>query len=1022
MLYSKIKIPHYSHRLVRRPRLDKGIQQAFAAQNVIAICAGAGAGKTAQTHLFAERYHCRVAWLTLDADDRSGQRLLSYLSQALVHIAPGAQLTFDQCLSDGLCVNEIAAEIAGQLPAGSCLVVLDGLEALGEEAEPASVIKTFLENVPAQTSIALLSRSELSADLAKLVVSGGIGLLPAEQLNVTYPEAREIVDEGWREADVEALLEWYAGWIGGVSFAGHLSRTTTCFARETPPFLVGMCAEMSTYLRSEMLEKLSADEQSFLLSTALLESVSLQDADFMLGRNATKIWRRLLRKRLPISVSSTGNLCYYPYFKRFLQDQVDVEDDSLLIKQRYAALLRSQGRYGQATDTFLEIGQFDAAADCIRYALTSMHAPEDWKKIIDWVGHLTEQRQTRPYLESGLLRALVGLRHTESVIELVCGLHADGRLAEVASWGPDGFMLALASSFQCRCVEGRSLVDEYGGTEYRAEAVRYLFDVLSGTTRCRPPLSTPWADLDPFVNWSLFLQGRLSRLVNGSPTATERTRDTKDVSPFPLLGLVWQGELAEVRHLMASAGTDMRAEGDDDGWRHLEAWLLLFEGRAVEAFRASDAAVYDSVRRTAHDSVRRNNTSFYGLEPCFGIVAAAAKIRLGHHAEAEGLLEAILRRVTENRQRAYTEWAETFLGLVHIRTGRAADAVGMLSHTVECMKRAGRFLMLPIAAVYLAEAYRQAGDEKKTSAAAEEAYKASIRIGTFSPLQFALVDTPKLFQRQIQDDRSRSRWLRVSPVFARRACGIKDFGGKHNRVLYLRTFGPGSNLVLNGETVRLRLNSVTQLAAYLGLHDKGVDRLRLQRDLFPMSDEKNASTYLRQVIHQFWKVTDVRIERCEDGRVKWPPGVSIDTADLQFERLAASANAKCGAERLDRLMLALELVKDGNYLDGVSNGWVEERRMELGIQIEEARLEAARLSLEAGRLDDAGSLAEQVLESNLYAEEAYRILVRISLAHGRPSEALNIFRRLKDVLNELGVDLSGPTVQLMREVQRVQVG
>jgi DNA-binding SARP family transcriptional activator len=212
---------------------------------------------------------------------------------------------------------------------------------------------------------------------------------------------------------------------------------------------------------------------------------------------------------------------------------------------------------------------------------------------------------------------------------------------------------------------------------------------------------------------------------------------------------------------------------------------------------------------------------------------------------------------------------------------------------------------------------------------------------------------------------------------------------------------------------------VFELVAYLAIHPEGVARERLQNDLFPDSDQRRAGNHLRQIVHQLRRASGVPLIRTDDGGTRWPPHVRVDTSDLRFERLLAEANAASGGDRLDRLVRALTIV-EGSYLQDSDLEWVDTRRYELEVMVVEARLEAARLAFEMDKLEQAHAFASDVIKLDTYAEPAYRILMQLELALGRPNGAMRIFQRLREALNDLGTEPDMSTLALLRDLRRAR--
>ena len=124
--------------------------------------------------------------------------------------------------------------------------------------------------------------------------------------------------------------------------------------------------------------------------------------------------------------------------------------------------------------------------------------------------------------------------------------------------------------------------------------------------------------------------------------------------------------------------------------------------------------------------------------------------------------------------------------------------------------------------------------------------------------------------------------------------------------LEIRTFGGDAGILVDGRPVGARRVKVLELATLLALHPNGIERELLQRRLFPDADPRRSGNYFRQVVHKLRKITGVSLSRTNDGLVRWPECVHVETTDGRVEELVSRAQASEGPERLSMLVEALD--------------------------------------------------------------------------------------------------------------------
>ena len=230
----------------------------------------------------------RVAWLSLDDGDNDPTRFLTYLVAAVQTIeatigsgvlaairAAGPQAPATEPILTAL-LNEIAS-----LP-DSFSLVLDDYHAI--QAKPVDQALTFLlQHLPAQMHLVVASREDPQLPLARLRARDQLTELRAADLRFTPAEAAEflnqVMDLNLLAEDLLALETRTEGWIAGLQLAA-LSMQGHPDAAQFIQSFTGSHHFVLDYLVEEVLSQQSAQLQTFLLRTSILERLcgSLCDA------------------------------------------------------------------------------------------------------------------------------------------------------------------------------------------------------------------------------------------------------------------------------------------------------------------------------------------------------------------------------------------------------------------------------------------------------------------------------------------------------------------------------------------------------------------------------------------------------------------------------------------------------------------------------------------------------------------------------------------------------------------------
>ena len=291
LLATKLHVPRPAAGLVARPRLAEALADGLAS-GLVLVSAPAGFGKTALLADWVRSAGRPAGWLSLDAGDNDPARFWLHAAAALDNVCPGIGERVGSMLGppppvslDGL-VTALINELAGAAGDDEVLLVLDDYHVI--EAGPVHESVGFLvQHRPPGLRLVLVSQTDPPLPLARLRGRGQLAELSAADLRFTVAEAAALL-EGAAGADlpggsVAALAERTEGWAVGLQLAGLSLRGHHDAAGFVAAFS-GSHRHILDYLAQEVLDRQPQDMRAFLLETSVLDRLSGEVCDAVIGR------------------------------------------------------------------------------------------------------------------------------------------------------------------------------------------------------------------------------------------------------------------------------------------------------------------------------------------------------------------------------------------------------------------------------------------------------------------------------------------------------------------------------------------------------------------------------------------------------------------------------------------------------------------------------------------------------------------------------------------------------------------
>lgn len=993
----KIIVPDTPVGVAPRERLDKLLCQLVDTHRVVAITATAGAGKSVAVAHASRRFDRPVAWLSLDATDTAPGRLVTYLEEALAQQVPTVRGIATGALAAGIPHAEAAGLLVDAAVDAEIVFVLDDLERLQGSAPAWEVIGSVVRYGPPSMRLILLSRRRLGASVLSPALGTDLARLVDADLAFTVEEARAALQGLGRSGeDAPAAVAATGGWVIAVMFDAWRAADRVAAASSGPDGL-------GSFLGAHILGELDPDDREFLVSTSVLQEVSVESAVALGINDAARRLASLGLAPIPAQWSQDPlSLRCHSRFREYLRGLLDQRGDTAVCELRAAhgRHLASHAFHEEAVEELLAAGALTDAYASAQRAILGVLDRLDFAVADRWIAALSP---VVPVGDDGFAEARLMLAVARD------DQRQGARIADELATAGRRDQLAVASERAaalmawCYMLAGRIgdmhavLAAAPGGPD--VNIVRYslaLVDPDGG-----PPRPEPTGGLfDGMLTGIDYFRGRVRELTD-DPTSPW-TRAAMGAGRIGALRATGHTAQALQQYEAVAHGGSFGGVVDS----LIAPEVLLDAGRVDEA-RAALAR--------GGKFIRANGSPI--LTALHQVLAAKLTLRAdGDAASATAILDLIDRDAARGYALVF-ELAQTWHGLAALIQGDEESAVSSLRAAVAGMQAGRRILELPTAAVYLAEAEWRVGNPDAADRAADIALQAARQHGSNHVLLQALADFPAVVARRIDAERhADSVWHRIGRALA--AQGVR-VGTRIPTAVELVEFGRTA-IILDGQEVQPKLSKCYELLGFLAVRN-GVPagRDELLDALFDSRGDESARSYLRKAIIGVRRLLpDGALSVGDEGRVGLNSDVVLASESARLEHELAAAARLQGSALVVATEHALKPLTHGDYLPGIRSAWVDERRQQLAELACTARAAAAEAAFAVDRYDAAHRLALAVLAADPLREAMWRMVMRIRAAVGDYDGVISTFARCEGALGSAGIAPAASTRALLDQLRR----
>jgi LuxR family transcriptional regulator, maltose regulon positive regulatory protein len=392
---------------------------AAHAPPVISVVAPPGYGKTTVLSQWVERRQPRVGWVSADDRDNDPAVLLTYIAVAIDRIERINPAVFRALASPAAAISAPPLLVSAIAALGQPLsLVLDHFEVITNRACLDAIAQLAL-GLPAESQLAVGSRHELPLPTARLRAQGGIVEIGVDDLAISEGEAPallqgagvELVDEELRE-----LVQRTEGWPVGLYLAA-LAMTVGSPHTEVGLTFTGDDRFMGDYLRSEILDRVSPAEATFLTRTSILDAMSGPLCDATLGATGSSHALEKLEGRNLLVMPLDHRREWYRYhhlFRELLSTELRRREPELVpeLYLRAAVWCEANGMPETAIEHAQAAGDADRVARVTLIVANAVWASGRADTVLRWMKWFEDQGLVGRYpgiaVHGALMFALMG--------------------------------------------------------------------------------------------------------------------------------------------------------------------------------------------------------------------------------------------------------------------------------------------------------------------------------------------------------------------------------------------------------------------------------------------------------------------------------------------------------------------------------------------------------------------------------------------------------------------------------------
>ena len=466
LLTSRVSPPRIS---INANRRDKLLDQLTENRHkrVMVIEAPAGFGKTlllSQWREIMKFENHTVAWFSINTTDPA-DTILPYLAFAFHHA--GLDMHDSGLLEPGHNQGHHSYLLGNLLrlieeQQDECIIIFDDFENISEECIE-EIVAPLVNQQPGNLQLVFACRKNPGLSLSNLAVEGNVLHIGPQELMFSRDEVDHFFQRKISQKELDNIISRTAGWPVALQLLRSFGTTTT-----TPEDLDTISGNrlLNDYFREQLLDNLSQSERLLLLETSLLETITIECADYI--------------RETDDSSEIIHGLHYLEGIVSPLEDELEAWRIHPLVREHLLQELKES-----SPDNFRSIcrrtaswmADNDRGLDAMRYALDA-NEPELAANILEQMGGIML------WIKEGMSRLTQGL-------QLIAAYELDNHprihLGRCLILTKQGHMHEARQAFEkARQISNDFQHDRLGGDDALLMIERYSVEIMLAEYGCTP--------------------------------------------------------------------------------------------------------------------------------------------------------------------------------------------------------------------------------------------------------------------------------------------------------------------------------------------------------------------------------------------------------------------------------------------------------------------------------------------------------------------------------------------------------